>query len=115
MHAAAAEEDHGDEGAGGVKAECPPSDRADLAVQAFGAGVREARSHVLEDAVQVALDSARGFGEVLEPAALGVRDPLEELVAGDVDLAAVQDVREGLLEQVAAKRDRLACSSSSRA
>ena len=106
MHAAAAEEDHGDQRGSGVKAEGAAGDGADLAVESFGASVGEAGSNVLEDAAQVTFNRACRAGEMVESARLRAANPLEQHVAGHVDLPAIEDLGERLLEDVSAE-DRL--------
>ena len=71
----AAEEDHGDECGGGVEAEGAARDGADLAVEAFDASVVQARADVLEDSVDVGLDSAGDADEVDEIARARLLDP----------------------------------------
>ena len=103
MYSPAAEEDHRDERGGGVESVGTPSDRANLSVHALSSPIAEAGANVLEDAVQVPVDCARRFGEVLEAAPLRVRDPLVEHSARYVDLSAIEDSGKGLLEDVSAE------------
>ncbi len=77
-------------------------DGARLAVEALGPCVRQPRAHVRDDAVEVRAD---GLGEATERCELrpgGPPDPFAEFAARDMDLLAVEDRGERLLEQVGA-------------
>lgn len=100
MHTSAAQEDHGDERPGGVKAVGAAGDGPDLAVESFGGPVRQARADVLEDSLQVLLDGEGDAFEVLKAAVTRFRDPELEPATSDVDLTPVEDGRQGLLEHV---------------
>jgi len=86
-----------------VKAVGSAGDGSSLAVEALDAAVVDARTDVLEDAVAVGCDGLGELDERFEPGASSPGEPLVELGRGDVDLAAVEDGDEGLLEQIGSK------------
>jgi hypothetical protein len=72
------------------------------AIESFAASAVQARGDVGDDPLDVLLDGARDLAERGQPRTHRPADPVEQLVACDVDLGAIEDLRERLLEQVGA-------------
>jgi hypothetical protein len=102
LQSGAAEEEQADEAVGIVEAEGASGDGAGLAVEALDAAVVQAGGDVGDDAVEVGADGLRELLEGPEARPSRPADPILEATAGDVDLAAVEDLGERLLEQVGA-------------
>lgn len=100
VNAAAAEEHQGHETRRRVEAVRTPGDGPDLAVERLGPAVGQAATNVGEDALEVSADGVRELAERLEPSFDRPGEPLVEFAASDVDLTAIEDPPERLLEQV---------------
>jgi hypothetical protein len=99
---ATAEEEHGDEWLGPVKAKGAASDHAEAGVEALDDGVGQAIPDVSDDAVEVLSNCPGDPDERLQPGPGGPTEPLLEGTLGSSRLLVVEGLSQGLLEQVGA-------------
>lgn len=98
--AATAQEQHADEGLGGMKPEGASGDHAELGVEALDAAVGGARVKVSDDVFLVFADGGRGGDEGLELGAAGPGKPGVELAFGMLSGGQVEDVAQRLVKQI---------------
>ena len=101
-HAAAAQEEHADQGVGAMEAEGPIDDHSQLVVEALDDTVGEPGFDVGENIVLVLSNGLGGRDERFEPGARGPGEPSIQFPLGVVEGGLFEDGGEGLLEQVGA-------------
>ena len=97
-YAAAAQEEHSDEGARAVKTEGAPGDHSQFVVEPFDDPVGESGFDVGEDAVFVFADCLGGRYEGAELGSGSPCEPTVQLFSGGVGTGFIEDSGEGFLE-----------------